>query len=162
MSDTHVEFGKNQAGDVELFEGDLPAFFHFGFVFAVFGIFKFYCRTDTAGFKFDFGAENPFRGKFVIESHDKTGYRHGSPMLPRVSVIRSRKTVAAVIHEIRQHFAVAAETEFAETVVIGGSIRCRFQIDDKGIFFSGGSRRGNGSPQGKQQNALSCNHKIVR
>ena len=76
----------DEAGDVELFEGDFSAFFHFCLVFSVFGVLDFVGCADTARFKLDFGAENPFGVELIVEGEDETGDADGVAVVFLVAV----------------------------------------------------------------------------
>ena len=52
----HVDFRKDEACDVELFQSHFAAFFYFRFVIAVFAVFQFVGCSRSSAFKFDFGS----------------------------------------------------------------------------------------------------------
>ena len=108
---------------MKLFESHFTTLFYFGFIFSILRILEFYSCPNTARFKLDFGAENPFGSKFVIECKDKTGNRYFRPILTGISIRCSRIAINAVIHKVGQHFTISAETEFTESSIgiIGGS-----------------------------------------
>ena len=73
MSDAHIESWNNEPGYMELFKSYFSAFLYLGLVFAILTVFKFYCGTNSSGFKFYFGSENPFGIELIGESQNEAG-----------------------------------------------------------------------------------------
>ena len=114
---------------MELFQGHLAAFLNLGFIFAVLAVLDFDCRAYAAGFKLDFGAEYPFLVELVVEREHEARDGDGIAVGLGVAGGSAGKAVDAVVHELGEHLAVAAETE---AVVAGG-----VGVDGNERFFLG-------------------------
>ena len=66
VTDTHIEGGMNQTGEVKLLNGHFAPFLQFGFILAILGLFEFECCSGTAGLEFDLGTEHPFGRELIV------------------------------------------------------------------------------------------------
>ena len=71
VTDTDIEGGMYQTGEVKLLNSYFTPFLQFGFILAILGLFEFESCSCTAGFKFDFSTDDPFGRKLIVECQNK-------------------------------------------------------------------------------------------
>ena len=121
---TNIKSRMYQTCYMELFQSDLTAFLYLRFILSIFGIFQFYSRTGTTGFKFYFSSQYPFGIELIIERQYKTRDSNRITMIVRIASIATKETVDAVIFKTGYHFSISTETEFLVAVTIRST--CHF------------------------------------
>ena len=124
VSCPYIEGRVNEPGDMELFQGNLPAFFHFRFIFAVFRVLQLHGRPGSSGFKFDFCAQNPFRSKLIIQCQHKARNRNRVPMVTGVSIGITVITIDAIILKTGHSFSIASQTETGIFFIVSTLFTC--------------------------------------
>ena len=118
VADTHIEGGMNQTCDMKLLNGHFTTLLQLGFVFAILGFFEFEGGSGTTGLEFDLRSHDPFGRKLIIECQDKARNRNRGACFFRTPLGMTVETIHAVIFEGRNHFAITAQTETTEAVVL--------------------------------------------